>query len=267
MARSEVRIILALLSICGTLSSQPPATSIQIRTDDRQGATLPGAKIELSPLRGSGAGLTAETDSEGNANLDVPGGSYQVLVSRESFCPRRWAVEIPNQRTLNLAFSLRVGPCHVSTVEVIGAPDSGHAESPGPIRETSNLQVLVKDVTGAIVSNADVQARCADSGLTSETKADAEGHALVTLGAGNCMVSVQARGFNGFAQTVDLAGKSHQILTSVLSVGNQCAGCLSIEATEEIEFQRLVPEEAILALPMELAILPVRRLRMHRRMD
>jgi hypothetical protein len=238
-----------------------------MRVDDGQGATLPGAKIELSPLSGAGAGLTAETDSEGNANLEVPVGRYQVLVSSKSFCPRRWAVEIPDQRTLKLGFSLRVGPCHISTVEVIGAPDSGHVESPGPIRETSLLNVLVTDFTGARVSIADVQVRCPDSGLTSETMADAEGQAMVALGAGNCIVSVRARGFKSFAQAVDLAGKSRQTMRMVLTVANQCAGCLSVEATEEIGFQHLVPEEAILALPMELAILPVHRLQTHRRME
>jgi hypothetical protein len=264
--RCGLRAILALLILCGTVSPQVRLTSIQVRVDDGHGAAIPGAKIDLSPRTGAGTGPSAETDYEGNAILQVPVGSYQVLVSSKSFCPRRWGVEIPSRQTLKLAFSLHVGPCNVSTVEVTGAPDSGHAESPGPARETSSLKVLVTDASGAVVSNADVQARCVDSGLTSETTSDAEGRALVALGAGKCAVSVQARGFESFSQTLDLAGRPHQAVTAVLKVGQSCSGlCPVVNADEEIEFQRFIPEEAILAIPIEPVVLPARRLHFHRR--
>ena len=266
MGRSLVRIILSLLILCGTVSPQVRLTSIQVRVDDGHGAAIPGAKIDLSPRTGASAGPSAETDYEGNAILQVAVESYQVLVSSKSFCPRRWGVEIPSQQALKLAFSLHVGPCNVSTVEVTGAPNSGQAESPGPVRETSSLKVLVTDVIGAVVSNADVQARCAGSGLTSETTSDAEGRALVALGAGECTVSVQARGFESYLQTVDHPGDSHQAVTAVLKVGQSCSGlCAVVNADDEIEFQRFVPEEAILAIPIELVVLPARRLHFHRR--
>lgn len=264
MARSGIQAFIAFVFFCGAVSAQTNKTLIQMQVDDGSGAALPKARIEFNPLASASSGMSAETDNEGKAGLNLPAGRYQVLVSSQSFCPHRWNVEIPNLQRVRFAFDLRVGPCHVSTVEVIGAPETGQPESPGPASETTLQEVVVTDGAGALVANAIVQARCPDSRLATETIADAAGKALVAVGTGDCTVAVLATGFNAWSAKIN-SREMRRTVTAVLSIANQCAGCLTVGPAEELEFEHFVPEGSIPAIPMESLALSAQKRRVARR--
>ena len=265
MVRRGLRILVAFLAFWGTASSQPVKILVQIHVDDGSGADLPHAKIKLTPLASPASGVYGETNDFGNASLELSPGNFQVLVSLESFCPHQWSLEIPREQTLNLTFSLRVGPCHISTVEVFGAPGSSQPESPGPPSETTPFEVFVNDTFGVRITIVDVKASCPDARLTvGTTTGDPPGQAKIALGKGECTISARALGFNPWSLKMNSQQQASRSVTAVLGIANQCAGCLSVERDHQIEFERMAPEETIRELVLKTAALPARKVGMHR---
>jgi hypothetical protein len=208
--------------------------------------------------------VSVETNNFGNADLPLFPGNFQVVVSLKSFCPRQWILEIPREQTLQLTFSLRVGPCHISTVEVLGPSNPAIPEAPGPPSETTPLELLVNDTSGVRIAIADVQATCPDARLRVGTiTGDPPGQALIALGKGECTISARAKGFDPWSTKIN-SKQGVRSITAVLAVASQCAGCLTIEPAVQIGFERLAPEETIPEIALETSTLPARRLRLHR---
>ena len=140
--------------------------------------------------------------------------------------------------------------------------DQGSKDRPGQ----HTLTVEVKDQSGAFIPGAIVELRNDKNRPFIEMRTDPLGKAVLPVDPGRYVAFVTSCGFMRFSQNLDLTSGSDQSVVAVLRVGESSSGGCPVESTEEqIEFQHLVPDGTIVAIPMELALLPAHKLRMHNR--
>jgi hypothetical protein len=99
-ARIAAVSLAALLPLAA--AQQPPQTHLTIQVTDQTAAFIPGARIEINP--GLGHVLTVEvspepghlltTDSQGQAAIDLPMGSYDLTISAKGFATLTERVEV-----------------------------------------------------------------------------------------------------------------------------------------------------------------------------
>jgi len=88
------------------------------------------------------------------------------------------------------------------------------AQSPSKLA----LKVRVTDATGAAISHAEVQARESDSRITSQTRTDALGEAVLYLGPDTSIISVRASGFDRWQYKIDTKNSVDNPLVAILRI-------------------------------------------------
>jgi TonB-dependent receptor len=136
------------------MGAQTPSAAKAIVTGkvvDSTGAAVPGAKIELDPLR-----VAVETDPQGAFRLpEVPAGIYTLTVSYIGFDPQTSSVQVTAGQQLALTLTLKVANTS-EQVLVEAARPHGEAEAINETRNADNLlQVMPSEVITSL-PNANV---------------------------------------------------------------------------------------------------------------
>lgn len=128
--------------------------SINGTVQDQSGAVIDGATVTL--LRVPQAVVkTASTDSGGKFTFDnLPGGSYELLVTRRGFSDRRLAVQLNGNNASNVMVELTVG----SLEEVSVTAETGQAQDKDKLVQQVNIigeDAIRQRTTGVLSQVAD----------------------------------------------------------------------------------------------------------------
>ncbi len=132
------------------------------------------------------------------------------------------------------------------------------AQSPSGIA----LKVGVKDPTGAAVPGAEVQARASESRITSQTRTDANGEAVLCLEPDTSIVSVRAPGFSVWRYKIEGGRDVDKPLIAVLRISSYHGPTL-VNADPGLQTEPQPPIAALIPLESleSLIVLPRRNLR------
>lgn len=262
MIRCQAWIALILLLVTPASPQQTSNIHITVQVVDQTGANVPKAQLEVSTSEG-GALMSTEADVNGKADFELPIGSFDLVIESQGFCPQKRSLKVLGQPIRPITAELKLdacpGPCQAFCITVLGAAP------PTPSSSPPGLKAVVEDQSGVRIPLTVIEVWTEKNTLMFSMFTNKWGEATLPLVPGRYRLSASARGFKTSSQVVDYTTDADQSIRVVLAVANQCAGCLSVEREEEIEFERAVPEASIAPEPLQRLFLPGHKLRMRER--
>lgn len=257
--------LLALL-FTPTLALQPKTSGseVAVHVMDQTGASIPAASITVLTPQG-GSMLSAQTDADGNADLELPNGEFVAVIESRGFCPQKRTLKIATQPQA-IKVELRVdscpGPCQVACI----APNSGAATGHPPASVATHsvlypvVNLIVEELTGVRIPLARIEIRGENDERVQELFADKFGEATVSLVPGASAIRVGAPGFETWQIRMDSAPVADQSTRVVLKPGRIQNSPLVNDNTQRPQVEAYVPLIELSSVPRELLKLPPRKL-------
>ncbi len=264
MFSSKIWLAFALVSFNAVFAQQNPKTQLTVQVTDVTGAPVPRASIEITPSSNR-QGLTLEADGNGNAEVELPPGNYDLHVMSRGFCPFRKFLEPLSEQnrmvTAKLIPGSCPGPCAGPCVTVYS--ESGvlvypKARTQDVAASQDLIKVTVTDTTGAVIQPAWVEATSTSLGEFGEpwsasTSTNTVGEAALGLPKGNYVLSVTAKGFKKWSTRIESGAHRNQAIRAkmVLADNNVRADCMSCFSVEE---EKISPRSVALSVIQPMTI-------------
>lgn len=193
------------------LASQQDAAkpAISVVVQDMTGALIPGAHVSFRNEKNQEE-MNFKTDDDGALKpTALASGQYELTFASSGFCTKKIAhVTVPREGVLTVTLDIRSDPedgdgwlvPKPPTMQPEAAPVGSKLAEPGIVARAEAdrpaISMVVVDVEGAAVADADVTFRNEKSDEKTKVKTDGAGAAnLASLAAGTYEVSVATRGF------------------------------------------------------------------------